>query len=384
MKITTVETFHLRHALSRATGPASVLNTARSTLLVRIGTDEGLVGWGETAPLAGVRATIDETYAPLLIGRDPLWVQRGWRTRWLAPFESGLATGAVDIALHDVWGKALGVPVHQLYGGALRRQVVAYASGLCYLEGVDPADRWLDEALGLAEQGFRAIKMRIGRYDPAHELPLVAQVRAALPSHVKLMVDAWGSYTLPTALRVGRALQEMGLAWYEEPLPQAGYHAYEVLAAELDIAVAGGEMLQTRDAFRELFERRAVDIVQPDVSLCGGITDLLFVADLAADRGAAARSDPDARHRRAAPRARHHRESLHLGAAGRAATVPRRRLRTADRPGARHRGRRGGRPPVRGLSPGRRTPHTARSARPDVYHRAVPADGCLEDACSCP
>ena len=281
MKITTVETFHLRHALSRATGPASVLNTARSTLLVRIGTDEGLVGWGETAPLAGVRATIDETYAPLLIGRDPLWVQRGWRTRWLAPFESGLATGAVDIALHDVWGKALGVPVHQLYGGALRRQVVAYASGLCYLEGVDPADRWLDEALGLAEQGFRAIKMRIGRYDPAHELPLVAQVRAALPSHVKLMVDAWGSYTLPTALRVGRALQEMGLAWYEEPLPQAGYHAYEVLAAELDIAVAGGEMLQTRDAFRELFERRAVDIVQPDVSLCGGITDLLFVADLA-------------------------------------------------------------------------------------------------------
>jgi L-alanine-DL-glutamate epimerase-like enolase superfamily enzyme len=141
VKITSVETIERSQRLSRAVGPASVLNDTRSTLIVRIGTDEGLVGWGETSPLAGVREAIDGSYAGLLIGRDPLDVQRTWRTQWLAPFESGLAVGAVDIALHDLWGKALGVPIHRLYGGARRTRVQAYASGMCYLEGIDPKDQ---------------------------------------------------------------------------------------------------------------------------------------------------------------------------------------------------------------------------------------------------
>ncbi|TMG25239.1 MAG: mandelate racemase/muconate lactonizing enzyme family protein [Chloroflexi bacterium] len=281
MKITSVETIELSHRLNRPTGPASVLNETRSTLIVRIATDEGLIGWGETSPLDGVRETIMGTYANALRGRDPLDAGRVWRTPWLAPFESGLAAGAVDIALHDLRGKALGVPINRLYGGGLRTSVQAYASGLCYFKDVDPADQWMDEALGLVARGFRAIKMRIGRFPPAHEVPLVARVREALPPDVRLMVDAWGSYTLPTALRVGRELQELGVYWYEEPLPQAGYHGYEVLAANLDMAIAGGEMLQTRAAFKELLDRRAVDIVQPDVSICGGIADLLFVAELA-------------------------------------------------------------------------------------------------------
>src|SRR5437762_1879926 len=174
MKITSVETIELSHRLNRPTGPASVLNETRSTLIVRIATDEGLIGWGETSPLDGVRETIMGTYANALRGRDPLDAGRVWRTPWLPPFECGLAAGAVDIGL-----------------------------------------------------------------------------------------------------------QELGVYWYEEPLPQAGYHGYEVLAANLDMAIAGGEMLQTRAAFKELLDRRAVDIVQPDVSICGGIADLLFVADLA-------------------------------------------------------------------------------------------------------
>jgi D-galactarolactone cycloisomerase len=127
--------------------------------------------------------------------------------------------------------------------------------------------------------------MRIGRYPPREELPLVAAVREALSADVRLMVDAWGSYSLTTAIRVGRELERIGLDWYEEPLPQHGYHGYEVLADALDIAVAGGEMLQHPAAFAELFDRRAVDIVQPDISLCGGIGDFLFVARLAALKG---------------------------------------------------------------------------------------------------
>jgi D-galactarolactone cycloisomerase len=153
---------------------------------------------------------------------------------------------------------------------------------MCYHEDIHPRDQWVAEATSLAAAGYRAIKMRIGRFEPEIELPLVAEVRAALPPDVSLMVDAWGSYSLGTAIRVGRELEQIGIRWYEEPLPQAGYHGYEVLTATLDVPVAGGEMLQNRSAFKDLFDRRAVDVVQPDVSLCGGITDLLFVGQLAA------------------------------------------------------------------------------------------------------
>jgi D-galactarolactone cycloisomerase len=281
VKITSIQTIQLRHELSRPAGPASVLNRARQTLLVRMETDEGLVGWGETAPLGGIRGVIEDDYAPLLLGRDPTWVQRGWRTAWMAPFENALAVAALDIAVHDLIGKALGVPIHRLYGGALRTRVPAYASGMVYLEGIHPRDRWIEEALGLVERGFRAIKVRIGRYPADVELPLLAALRDAVPAAVGLSVDAWGSYTLPTALRVGRELGAMGFLWYEEPLPQHGYHGYETLTAALDIAVSGGEMLQNRDAFKALFDRHAVDIVQPDVTLVGGIAEMLFIADLA-------------------------------------------------------------------------------------------------------
>jgi D-galactarolactone cycloisomerase len=237
--------------------------------------------------MPGVAETIEAGYGPRLVGRDPTTLGTSWREGWLAPFESGLAAGAVDVALHDLRGKILGVPVHALHGGAVRERVPVYASGLCYLEDVHPRDHWVEEAAGLAERGYRAIKMRIGRFEPEVELPLVAEVRAALPPEVSLMVDAWGSYSLGTAIRVGRELEQIGLRWYEEPLPQAGYHSYETLAATLDVPIAGGEMLQTRAAFKELFDRRAVDIGQPDVSLCGGITDVLFVGQLAALYGIA-------------------------------------------------------------------------------------------------
>ena len=281
MKIASVDTLLLQHKLSRPTGPASVLNEWRRNLLVKITTDTGLVGWGETAPLAGVRDSIDTLYAPALVGRDPRSIGNSWRTRWLAPFENRLAIGAIDIALHDLVGQALGVPVHQLYGGARRQRVPVYASGGGYFHGVHPADVWPAETQGYVARGFRAIKLKIGRYDPKEELAALAVVKAGLPADVKLMVDAWGSYTLSTALMVGRELEKLGITFYEEPLPQFGYRGYPELTAQLDLAVAGGEMLQHRQAFKELLDRRAVDIIQPDASLCGGIRELLFIAELA-------------------------------------------------------------------------------------------------------
>ncbi len=285
MRITRVETFLLRHELERATGPSIHLYTSRETLIVKLSCDDGTVGWGETSPLPGTRGAIEEGCAPLLLGQDPCEHRRLWNQMWGATLGNGFAVAAVDIALHDLWGKATGRSIGELYGGALRARVPAYASALSYVEGGDPADLWLPEALGLVEQGFSAIKMRIGRFPPAHELPLIEQLRNELP-HVRLMADGNAAYTLPTAIRVGRALEHVGLDWFEEPIPQlwptqAEYAGYDVLAGHLDIPIASGEILQSRGAFKALIDGRKTDIVQPDVAICGGIGELLFVADMA-------------------------------------------------------------------------------------------------------
>ena len=189
----------------------------------------------------------------------------------VAPFESPLAVAAVDVAIHDLWGKALGVPIHQLYGGGAADAGPGLRLGNDLPRGHPPEG-------SLDPRGHRTSSSRAsersrcgsGATTPISSCRWLAALREAIPAHVRLSVDAWGSYTLPTALRVGRELGAMGFYWYEEPLPQHGYRGYPELAAALDIALSGGEMLQTRDQFKELFERRAVDIVQPDVSLCGG------------------------------------------------------------------------------------------------------------------
>jgi len=281
MKVTSVETFAVSYAMSRPRGPSILSYSRRESLFVRVSTDSGLVGWGETYALAGARSVIEHTLAPLLVGQDPLDLRRLRQLMWAAG-RSGFAVGALDIALHDLWGKALGVPVHRLYGGAQRERVTAYASLPGYIDGVHPAEHWVEEAQDLVERGFTALKLRIGRYPPDEEIAAIGKVREALPAGVRLMADANAAYTLPVAIRVGRDLARMGLAWFEEPLSQFGYHGYPELRAKLALALAGGEGLQTRAEFAALLERGAVDIVQPDAAICGGITETLFVADLAA------------------------------------------------------------------------------------------------------
>jgi D-galactarolactone cycloisomerase len=282
MRLASVETLLVRHALSRGTGPAGAYNHQRQTVVIKLTTTDGIVGWGETYAVAGVRDAIETTLKPLLLQHDDIVSGRLHQQMRDATFGNGFAVGGLDIALHDLRGKTLGVPIHALYGGAHRASVRAYASGLCYREGLDPSETWLAEACALVERGFSAIKMRIGGYPPEHELPLIQRVKEALPRGTQLFVDAWGAYSPATAIAVGRELQRLGIGWFEEPLPQAGYAGYEHVAAALDMPVAGGEMLQSRAAFKELFDRRGVDIVQPDICICGGIGEARFVADLAA------------------------------------------------------------------------------------------------------
>lgn len=283
MKITAVKTYPLEHPLSRGAGPSCHYFRSRTALVLKLETDEGITGWGETVALPGVRALIDEAYAPRLVGRNPLEHRRLWRELWGQNFGNGMAQGGVDIALHDLRGKALGLPVAELYGGRLRDRVPAYAAAMNYQEGSDPLEHYPREAAALAAQGFRAMKMRLGGQSVSRDVATAEAVREAVGPDICLMADGNGAYSLAAAIRMGRELERLRFTWFEEPLPQSApdYAGYDELAGALDIAIAGGEALTQRGMFKELCARRAVDIVQPNACIAGGIGECLFVAELA-------------------------------------------------------------------------------------------------------
>ena len=267
MKITAVKTYFLKHPMAKATGPSNFYYRVRTTLIIKIETDEGISGWGEAVAFVGIRNLIEEQYAPILIGRDPLAHRPLWRELWGQNFGSGMAVGGVDIALDDLRGKALKMPVAELYGGRLRDRVPAYASAMNYIEGERPSDFYPREATALLNQGFRAMKMRIGGQSHKDDLAAIKAVRRAVGPDVKLMADGNGAYSLGTAIRMGRELEEQDYYWFEEPLPQSspGYAGYEVLTGKLDIPIAACEGLTSRAQFKEAISRRAMAIVQPDV-----------------------------------------------------------------------------------------------------------------------
>src|SRR5206468_2849673 len=130
------------------------------------------------------------------------------------------AASAVSIAIDDLRARQAGIPIHGLYGGPRRDRVQAYAAIEGYIDGVDPAETWPRETAALADAGYTAIKMRIGRYPLDHERPLYEQIRRELPAHVDLMADGNGGYTLRRAIETGRVLEDLGFLWFEEPLHQ--------------------------------------------------------------------------------------------------------------------------------------------------------------------
>ncbi len=281
MKIASVDVIPVRADMTTPRGPSILTYHVRETLFIKLTTDSGLVGWGETYRLAGAEATIRDVLAPLLIGTAPIPSRALHQQMLSATLENGFAVGGVDLALHDLWGKALGVPVHALYGGAQRGRVMAYASMPGYFDDRAPEEHWVDEALALQAHGFRAMKFRIGRFAPDREMPILARVRDAVGTDVRLMADANAAYSPGLALRAADALHDLNFRWLEEPLPQNGYRGYPELRGKMPLPLAGGEGLTTRWAVNEMLRRGCFDIIQPDVSICGGISECLFMGELA-------------------------------------------------------------------------------------------------------
>jgi D-galactarolactone cycloisomerase len=281
VKVATIELFPVHAELSAPRGPSVFTYHQRETLFIKVTTDSGLVGWGETYRMGGVESALRDVLTPLVVGRDPLDSRRLHQQMLMATFDNGFAVGGLDLALHDVWGKALGVPVHALYGGAVRQRVMAYASLPGYYVDRSPQAHWVDEANALVEQGFRAMKFRIGRFAPRVELPVLAAVRDAVGHDVALMADANAGYSPAITRKMAPGLRELDFDWLEEPLPQSGYLGYPELRAKLDLPLAGGEGLTSRAGAYTALNRGCFDIIQPDVSICGGISECLFIGELA-------------------------------------------------------------------------------------------------------
>jgi len=291
MKITGIKGYPLDFPQRPSWGYAKGWVDSAPALVIEIQTDEGISGLGEGyGPPLPILEMIRSLCEPVVVGADPfrtedLWARMHHNARDFGSTSGAIAAiSAIDIACWDIKGKALGVPVCLLLGGAVRTELPCYASAVRYQR--DPENPTVlacptDLALEFVGKGFAAIKMTIGLLEPDKDLERVRCVREALPPEIDLMIDANQAYTVRQATIVGRALQDLGVDWFEDPLPPDDLFGYETLRSRLTISLAGGESLSTRAGFREVLTRHLLDIILPETGLAGGLTECKKIVDMA-------------------------------------------------------------------------------------------------------
>lgn len=298
MKITSVRAYPLMSKIDglleapvsvpRASATANLIFAGYRSLLVRIDTDDGRHGVGEglvrLAPAA--TAAIVDALAPLLIGRDARHVDVIWEDLYATMVNRGHTRGfmieaisAIDIALWDLVGKHYGVPIHQVLGGAHADEVPCYASSV----RIKAPEAAAADAKALADDGFAAIKLKVGRGPGrmAEDVESVHAVRDAIGPDVQLMVDANGGFDLARAKQILPELEAASVTWFEEPVMNDDLAAYRALRRRANIPICAGETWFTRYDFRDALVHEAVDIVQPDVSRAGGISESMKIARMA-------------------------------------------------------------------------------------------------------
>ena len=270
----------------------------RSATLVEVITDQGVSGWGEAfaqglEPPEIAATVIDRALRPLLVDADPLDTEVLWHRMYHLTRDYGrkgsvvAAISAVDIALWDIAGKVHGVPVHVLLGGAFRTRVQPYATGFYRIQGQGEAGRLADEALRHHAAGFSHMKVKLG-YGVADDIACMGAIGRAIEGKpITLMVDTNHAYGRAEALRLGRALADYDLRWYEEPVAPEDVQGYAEMRSKLTMPIAGGENEHTLFGFRDLFAANAVDVAQPDIGSCGGFSAARHIATLAQAHGVA-------------------------------------------------------------------------------------------------
>jgi L-alanine-DL-glutamate epimerase-like enolase superfamily enzyme len=308
MEITAVRTRTLRYPCERPFASAGSYFSARTALLVFVETDSLLTGVGEAtlaaAPASVTRAVVEDELAPMIMGEDPLRVEFLWQRMYRRSFRHGrkglLLNGiaGIDIALWDIVGQAAGMPLYQILG-ACHERMPAYASGGFYSPGKD-ADAIAQECAGYIAEGYRAIKLKVGRNSDlevdrladlpnadklrvtlADDIERVRAVRRAIGPDAGLAVDANNAWDQATALRFCHAVEDCNLLWLEEPVSTDDVRSSAALARALDVPIAGYETETGLVAWRELLAAGAIDVAQPDITYSGGVSECRRIGALA-------------------------------------------------------------------------------------------------------
>jgi len=259
----------------------------RDAVVVKVTTRGGLTGWGEAhhgRAHTAVAKLIDTTLRQLVLDMDADDVVGVWDRMYRFQLAShGMGAGAclamsgIDMALWDIRGKAAGMPLYRLLGGA-RKGVPAYAGGVSL--GYQPPAQLVDEARASVAKGYRAVKLRVGD-SPARDVERMRAVREAFGPELFILTDANIGYSVDDARRVMPAMDELGIGWLEEPFPAHDYRSYREARGFGRTPLAAGENHYTRFEFSRVIEDGAITILQPDLSKCGGITEALRIAAMA-------------------------------------------------------------------------------------------------------
>ncbi len=289
MKITAVRCAQVEIPLERPLRTAIHDIESVGCVLVTLETDEGLSGEAYNFTMNAIRLDVlqgmIESLAHHLVGRDPHDAERIWDAMWrdLNFFGqrgiSVFAMSTLDTACWDIVGKAAGRPLHKIFG-ACRDAVDVYASGGLWLSLT--VDELMDQARAFLDEGFRAMKVRVGKPRIDEDVERVAAVRDAIGPDVTLMADANQAFDASHAIRLGRELEALDLFWFEEPVPAWDLAGHAAVAAALDMHVASGETEYTRYGMRDMLDAGAADILMPDLQRVGGLTEFRRVAALAA------------------------------------------------------------------------------------------------------
>ncbi len=291
MKITRITSHVLQYEMPEQLGYSQQYYNMRTAHLVEVETDQGITGWGECFGPGNIalanKGIVEKVIQPMVLGMDPMDRDVIWHKVYNLMRDHGQkgmpmqSLSGVDIALWDIAGKVANLPISKLIGGTHRTRVKVYGYGMMLRD--EPADalaaRFEDEAAAIKGMGFSATKMKVG-LGPKSDVKLCEAVRKSVGDEFPFMVDANHCYTTSDAFFVGRALEELGAYWFEEPVAPEDHDGYRELRAGLKVNISGGEAEFNRWGWRTILENRGLDIAQPEVCALGGISEYLRVLAL--------------------------------------------------------------------------------------------------------
>lgn len=282
MKITSVKPF--------------VVGTSwRNLIFIKVYTDEGITGIGEATIQnreEGVLGYLDGAQRRYVVGSDPFDVEdlclRMYRNDfWRGGVIANTVMSAVEIACWDIIGKALGKPVYKLLGGQCRKKIKAYANGWYKTERTP--EQFAEAARAVVAKGYKALKVdpfgagayELDRDEKIRSIGLVEAIRDAVGPEVEIFIEGHGRFSPATAIELAQELEKFKPGWFEEPIPPEDIPSLAYVRSKINIPVATGERYFTHYEFRPLFEARAADIIQPDVTHAGGLLELKKIAAMA-------------------------------------------------------------------------------------------------------